>query len=152
VLVWNTMAITKIIIRLRAPSEAIADEGLARISPLMYQHVIKQLFGLLLLIQTFNLTPLLFDLSLLRIELALSLLRPYLLILQLIAHEVTTARPYCGADGGTRAGSTNCGADYCAGRATGKRADPRTFFTSAQRLPGTTGDRKQHHYCHSDSD
>jgi hypothetical protein len=118
----------------------------------MYQHVIKQLFGLLLLIQTFNLTPLLFDLSLLRIELALSLLRPYLLILQLIAHEVTTARPYCGADGGTRAGSTNCGADYCAGRATGKRADPRAFFTSAQRLPGTTGDRKQHHYCHSDSD
>jgi hypothetical protein len=113
---------------------------------------IEQLLGLLLLIQTFNLTPLLFDLSLLRIELALSLLRPYLLILQRIAHEVTTARPYCGADGGTCAGSTNRGADYRAGRATGKRADPRTFFTSAQRLPGTTGDRKQHHYCHSDSD
>jgi TnpA family transposase len=31
VLVWNTMAITKIIIRLRAAGEAIADEDLARI-------------------------------------------------------------------------------------------------------------------------
>jgi TnpA family transposase len=40
VLVWNTMAITKIITQLRAVGETIADEDLARISPLMYQHVI----------------------------------------------------------------------------------------------------------------
>ena len=40
VLVWNTMAIMKIITQLRAAGEAIADEELARISPLMYQHVI----------------------------------------------------------------------------------------------------------------
>ena len=40
VLVWNTMAITKIITQLRADGETVADEDLARISPLMYQHVI----------------------------------------------------------------------------------------------------------------
>jgi len=40
VLLWNTMAITKIITQLRAAGETIADEDLARISPLMYQHVI----------------------------------------------------------------------------------------------------------------
>ena len=40
VLVWNTMAIMKIVTQLRAAGETIADEDLARISPLMYQHVI----------------------------------------------------------------------------------------------------------------
>ena len=40
VLVWNTLAITKIVNLLRAAGETIADEDLARISPLMYQHVI----------------------------------------------------------------------------------------------------------------
>jgi TnpA family transposase len=40
VLVWNTMAITKIITQLRGAGETIVDEDLARISPLMYQHVI----------------------------------------------------------------------------------------------------------------
>jgi TnpA family transposase len=40
VLVWNTMAITKIITQLQAAGETIADEDLARISPLMYQHAI----------------------------------------------------------------------------------------------------------------
>jgi TnpA family transposase len=40
VLVWNTMAIMKIITQLRAAGENIVDEDLARISPLMYQHVI----------------------------------------------------------------------------------------------------------------
>ncbi len=34
------MAIARIITRLRAAGETIADEDLARISPLMYQHVI----------------------------------------------------------------------------------------------------------------
>jgi hypothetical protein len=40
VLVWNTMAITKIVTQLRAAGETIVDEDLARISPLMHQHVI----------------------------------------------------------------------------------------------------------------
>jgi hypothetical protein len=40
VLVWNTMAITKIVTQLRTAGETILDEDLARISPLMYQHVI----------------------------------------------------------------------------------------------------------------
>ncbi len=40
VLVWNTMAIMKIITELRAAGETIMDEDLTRISPLMYQHVI----------------------------------------------------------------------------------------------------------------
>jgi hypothetical protein len=40
VLVWNTLAIMKIVTQLRAVGETIADEDLARISPLMYQHVI----------------------------------------------------------------------------------------------------------------
>jgi TnpA family transposase len=40
VLVWNTMAIMKIITQLRAAGETVADEDLARISPLMYRHVI----------------------------------------------------------------------------------------------------------------
>ena len=39
VLAWNTLAITNIVTQLRA-GEAILDEDLARISPLMYQHVI----------------------------------------------------------------------------------------------------------------
>ena len=39
VLVWNTMAIMKIITQLRA-TQTVADEDLARISPMMYQHVI----------------------------------------------------------------------------------------------------------------
>jgi hypothetical protein len=40
VLVWNTMAIMKIVSQLRAISETIMDEDLTRISPLMYQHII----------------------------------------------------------------------------------------------------------------
>jgi len=110
------------------------------------------LFGFLLLPHTFNLTPLLFDLLLLRIDLALSLLGPYLLILQCVANEETTARPDRAADGGAGAGSAHRGADYCARRATRKRADPRTLFTRAQWLPGATGNRKQHHECDSDRD
>jgi len=39
VLVWNTLAITKIVTQLRG-DETIADEDLARVSPLMHQHVI----------------------------------------------------------------------------------------------------------------
>jgi len=40
VLVWNTLAITKMVTLLRGAGETIADENLARISPLMHQHVI----------------------------------------------------------------------------------------------------------------
>jgi TnpA family transposase len=40
VLVWNTMAIMKIIIKLQTAGETILDEDLTRISPLMYLHVI----------------------------------------------------------------------------------------------------------------
>jgi TnpA family transposase len=40
VLVWNTMAIMKIVTQLRAAEETVVDEDLTRISPLMYQHVI----------------------------------------------------------------------------------------------------------------
>jgi hypothetical protein len=40
VLVWNTLAITKIVTQLRADGEPVADEDLAPISPLMHQHVI----------------------------------------------------------------------------------------------------------------
>jgi hypothetical protein len=42
VLVWNTLAITKIVTLLRTADETIANEDLTRISPLMYQHVIPQ--------------------------------------------------------------------------------------------------------------
>jgi hypothetical protein len=37
VLVWNSVALMKIITQLRAAGEKIVDEDLARISPLMYQ-------------------------------------------------------------------------------------------------------------------
>jgi TnpA family transposase len=40
VLVWNTLAITKIVTLLHGAGETIADEDLARISPLMHLHVI----------------------------------------------------------------------------------------------------------------
>ena len=40
VLVWNTMAVIKIITELRAAGETVLDEDLTRISPLMHQHVI----------------------------------------------------------------------------------------------------------------
>jgi TnpA family transposase len=40
VLVWNTLAITKIVTLLQGAGVAIADEDLAQISPLMQQHVI----------------------------------------------------------------------------------------------------------------
>ena len=40
VLVWNTLAITKIVTLLRGAGETFDDEDLARISPLMQQHVI----------------------------------------------------------------------------------------------------------------
>jgi hypothetical protein len=40
VLVWNTMAIMKIITELRAAGETILDEDLTPISPLMHQDVI----------------------------------------------------------------------------------------------------------------
>ena len=39
-LVWNTLAITKIVTLLRGTGETIVDEDLGRISPLMHQHVI----------------------------------------------------------------------------------------------------------------
>ncbi|MGO9057155.1 MAG: Tn3 family transposase [Candidatus Binataceae bacterium] len=40
VLVWNIMSITKIVTQLGAAGETIVDKDLARISPLMHQHVI----------------------------------------------------------------------------------------------------------------
>ena len=40
VLLWNTMAIMKIVTQLRAAGETIPDEDLARISPLIHQHAI----------------------------------------------------------------------------------------------------------------
>ncbi len=40
VLVWNTMAIAKIVDRLRAAQETITPADLARVSPLVHAHVI----------------------------------------------------------------------------------------------------------------
>jgi len=40
VLVWNTMAITKIVTHLRTTGQTVADEDLARISPLIHRHLI----------------------------------------------------------------------------------------------------------------
>lgn len=40
VLVWNTLRITEIVNQLRAAGHAIADQDLARVSPLMHAHVI----------------------------------------------------------------------------------------------------------------
>ena len=40
VLVWNTLAIMKIVTQLRAAGEAVLDEELVHISPLLHQHVI----------------------------------------------------------------------------------------------------------------
>jgi beta-lactamase regulating signal transducer with metallopeptidase domain len=40
VLVWNTLRITDIVNQLRAAGHAIADQDLARVSPLMHSHVI----------------------------------------------------------------------------------------------------------------
>jgi len=40
VLVWNTMSITKIVTQLRTAGQTVADEDLARISPLIHRHVI----------------------------------------------------------------------------------------------------------------
>jgi TnpA family transposase len=40
VLVWNTLRIAEIVNRLRAAGHAVADQDLARVSPLMHAHVI----------------------------------------------------------------------------------------------------------------
>jgi len=40
VLVWNTLRIAEIVNQLRAAGHAIADQDLARMSPLMHGHVI----------------------------------------------------------------------------------------------------------------
>jgi len=40
VLVWNTLRIAKIINELRAAGHEIADQNLARVSPIMRRHVI----------------------------------------------------------------------------------------------------------------
>lgn len=40
VLVWNTLAITKIVTQLRTNGEAVPEEDLAHVSPLMHHHVI----------------------------------------------------------------------------------------------------------------
>lgn len=40
VLVWNTLRITEIVNKLRAAEQVIADQDLARVSPLMHAHVI----------------------------------------------------------------------------------------------------------------
>jgi hypothetical protein len=40
VLVWNTLRITEIVNQLRAAGHTIADQDLARVSPLMHTHVI----------------------------------------------------------------------------------------------------------------
>jgi len=39
-LVWNTLAMEKIVAQLRATGHDVQDEHLARISPLLHQHVI----------------------------------------------------------------------------------------------------------------
>src|SRR5215470_14075469 len=40
VLVWNTLAITKIVAQLRATGQDVQDAHLARVSPLLHQHII----------------------------------------------------------------------------------------------------------------
>jgi len=40
VLVWNAVRMGEVVARLRAVGETVADEDLARISPLAYAHVI----------------------------------------------------------------------------------------------------------------
>lgn len=40
VLVWNTLRIAEIINQLRAAGHEIADQDLARVSPIMHRHVI----------------------------------------------------------------------------------------------------------------
>jgi hypothetical protein len=110
------------------------------------------LFGFLLLLQAFDLAPLLFDFSLLGFDLALSLLCLYLLILQRVAEQEATARPQRTAYSGACPWSADCGANYGAGRRTCQGADSGTFFTRAQRLPRASRNRKHHHQCNSDSD
>jgi hypothetical protein len=110
------------------------------------------LFGFLLLLQTFYLAPLLLDLSLLRFYLGLSLLRLHLLILEGVTEQEPTACPQRASYGGTGPGSADRRPDYGAGRRTSQRADSRTLFACAQRLAGTTGNRKQHHQRDGDSD
>ena len=40
VLVWNTVQIDRIVEQLRADGESVTDEDLARVSPLLYSHII----------------------------------------------------------------------------------------------------------------
>ena len=40
VLVWNTLRIAEIVNQLRAAGHAVADQDIARVSPLMHGHVI----------------------------------------------------------------------------------------------------------------
>ena len=38
-LIWNTVHIDRIVTRLRAAGHAVADEDLARVSPLLHAHI-----------------------------------------------------------------------------------------------------------------
>jgi hypothetical protein len=110
------------------------------------------LFDFLLLFKLFDLSSLILNLALLTIYLTLSLLRLYFLILQRIADQEATACPYRTPDSSTGSGSTDRGADYCAGRRAGDSANSGALFTCGQWLAGTPGNSKEHYQCDGGSD
>src|SRR6266851_7997166 len=104
----------------------------------------RRLLDFLLLLQLFDLTPLLFDLALLRLDLPLRLLRLRLLVLQCVAKQESATRPQSATYSGTRSRCAHRRADYRAGCRAGYSTDTGALLTRAQRLPRTSGKRDEH--------
>jgi hypothetical protein len=94
-----------------------------------------KLFGFSLLSHLFYLLALIFNLLLLLLQLALGLLTLYLLVLQLIANQISTAGAERTADCRACRRMTHRGAYYGSSTTTQQSADACAFFALAQRLP-----------------
>jgi hypothetical protein len=95
----------------------------------------RKLFGFPLLVHLFYLLALIFNLLLLLLQLALGLLILYLLVLQLIANQISAAGAERATDCRACRRMTHRGTDYSPSTTTQQSADAGAFFALAQRLP-----------------
>ena len=92
------------------------------------------LFSFRLRLELLNLSPLLLDFRLLRLQLRLGLRLLILVVLHRVTHDEASARAERAADRCTRARSADRRADDCASASADQCTDARAFLPGAQRL------------------
>jgi hypothetical protein len=88
----------------------------------------------LLLFELFDLTALLLDFLLLRVDLRLRLMLAGFLVLHFVSDQETAARAECTPDRGARSGRADRRANYRTGPRSDQRADAGALFARRERL------------------